>query len=97
MRLKAAEDISQLFQICADTERYTRARRDPKQDQKIINQTNESSRDRLDDHDHPFTYVDNHSLLTALDTSRKAGQKSGYPFAICWICCFMFAISILRC
>ena len=64
------EDISLSFQIYADTEKYTRAKRDQKLAQKIINQTNKSTREILDHYNHPFCiYVDNYSLLTALDAS----------------------------
>lgn len=53
MKLKAAEDISQLCQICEDIARSTRARRAQKLDQKIITQMIKCALNDYD-HDHPL-------------------------------------------
>lgn len=92
------EDISPSFQICADTEKYTRAKRAQKLAQKIINQTNKSTRESLDDYNHPFAYIDNYSLLTALDASMKSRSKLGITLLLfAGLVDLMFAISLLRC
>jgi len=53
------DDISQWYQICADTVRFTRAKRDQKQARKITSQTIKA---RDDHEDLSIHIVDNHSL-----------------------------------
>jgi hypothetical protein len=73
------DDISQLYQICADTERFTRAKRDQKQARKITSQTIKA---RDDHEDLSIHIVDNHSLHAL---RRPSGGWKSLGSSLFWI------------
>jgi hypothetical protein len=70
-RSKAAAGTSQSCQTCGDTERCTRARRDPKPGQRSISRT--SSPTVYENHEHHYAL----SIFSPFFTAVRAGQKLG--------------------